>query len=250
MKKNRLIFKTGNRTFWLLTGLYAISYFTVCTIGNRFPIPVRQYILAAFCVANIILFFIYKYLMSKDQEYADIYYANMGGFSWWYELPLHLCNINMFTCLIGALTRIPQIMGFAFFVGPIGALMAILMPDKVFNDYSFTYPRMWGYYLTHFSIIHNCFLLLGLKLYFPEYFHLLPILVFTIELSFGAFVLNVILRKSKIAPFANYFYTIDAEENKVLELFQKWIPVSYLYLIPAVAVLLIYMYAVTFLLHL
>lgn len=249
MNKNRLIFKTGNRNFWLLTGIYGISYFLICAIGNRYPIPVRQYLLAALCAVNIVLFFIYKYLISKDKEYEEIYYAETG-FSWWYELPLHLCNINMFTCLIGALTRIPQIMGFTFFVGPIGALMAILMPDKVFNNYSFTYPRMWGYYLTHFSIVMNCFLLFGLKLYFPEYFHLMPTLLFTIELSFAAFVINLILRKSGIAPKANYFYSIDAEENKVLELFQKWIPISYLYLIPAFAVLLIYMYAVTFLLHL
>ncbi len=250
MKKDKFIFKVFNPLFWGISLAYVAAFVLLSVYSRKLPLSARQWILSISCIITIVTFFIYKYYLSIDKEYEELYYLDKGGFSWWYELPLHLCNINMFTSLLGAITLNPIIMGFAFFVGPLGALLAILMPEASFNGYSIFLWRMFGYFFTHYQIVFNCLLLCGMGLYFPEYSQLWKIFLMLVCLSFAIYLLNCYLRKKNIAPFANYFYTVYPDSNPLLELFRKWIPHEYLYLIPAFVCLLIYMYVFTFVMHL
>ena len=86
-------------------------------------------VLVAACLVTFVGYFIYKYMLSLDADY-NVITANMGGFNWWGELPLQLCNINMMLIPIAVLRRSRPLMCFGFFVAPLGALMALVMPGN------------------------------------------------------------------------------------------------------------------------
>ena len=189
-------------------------------------------------------FFVYKYYLSIDVDYNDLM-VNRGGFNWWNELPLQLCNINMILIPIAVLLHKKELLAFCFFVGPIGALMALCMPLAEFDGYSILLPRMLGYYGTHFLIVIEGWSIGAFGLYRPR-FKDFPRIVFAMfAVSFSVFMINMIMRWTGIFPRANYFYSVETEGNFLLEIFHKWIPVPYLYLMPSIVILLAYMTIVT-----
>ncbi|MFR6425229.1 MAG: hypothetical protein ACLUNO_06495 [Oscillospiraceae bacterium] len=55
------------------------------------------------CVrSNIIGFFVYKGFLSQDVQFLEV--SGLDRFNWFSELPMQLCNINMFLIPIGILT--------------------------------------------------------------------------------------------------------------------------------------------------
>ena len=63
----------------------------------------RAAVLITLCVVNIIGFFVYKWFLSGDVEFLQV--SGLDKFNWFNELPLQLCNINMFLIPIGILTH-------------------------------------------------------------------------------------------------------------------------------------------------
>ncbi len=165
------------------------------------------------------LFAGYKLSLSMDAAYIRAYYPN--GFSIFNELPLHLCNINLFLIPLGVWKRNRSIMGFSFFVAPLGALMALLFPEPLFSGFSLLMPRIFGYYVTD-AILVVC----GLSLATLGFTAPTPRisrgssrpLVFAV----GAHLINLLLRLT-LCPEANYFFTYGAEIG-VLKLFWRIIP--------------------------
>ena len=203
-----------------------------------------QIVLITACVLTLIGYFLYKYSLSLDAEY-NVLRASMGGFNWWGELPLHLCNINMILIPIAVWKKSKPMMSFSFFLGPLGALMALVMPGAGFDGYSLLLPRMLGYFGTHFMIVIEGLALVTFGLYRPA-FRDLPKTLLTIALiETGIFVFNLLLRWTGLYPNANYFYTVETEGNFLLDLFYGWIPFPYLYLLPCYVILSIYMLLVT-----
>ncbi len=201
---------------------------------------VKTMVLVSACILTLIGFVFYKAFLSRDSSY-DIITANMGGFNWWGELPLQLCNINMLLIPIAVLRKSRPMMSFCFFVGPLGALMALIMPGNGFDGYSLLLPRMLGYYGTHFMVFIEGLALATFGLFRPK-FRDLPGTVLTILIvSFLVFLISMLLRWSGLHPKANYFFSVETEGNFLLEIFHNWIPVPYLYLIPSLLILLPYM---------
>ena len=204
----------------------------------------RRLALAAVCMLTLIGFFFYKYYLSIDGEFDRIT-AGMGGFNWWGELPLHLCNINMILIPIAVLTDKRPLMGFCFFVGTLGAMMALSMPSAGFDGYSLLLPRMLGFYGTHFMVVIEALAIVTLGFYRPR-FRDMPLTLATIVLiALVIFGINMLLRWSGLHPKANYFYAVETEGNPVLELFYRLLPYPFLYLLPCSLVLSVYMAAVT-----
>ena len=196
----------------------------------------KRTVIVAACVLTLIGFFVYKYYLSIDAEY-DVLTADMGGFNWWGELPLQLCNINMILIAVSVLLRSRPLMSFCFFLGPLGAMMALAMPCTGFDGYSLLLPRMLGYYGTHFMIVIEAISLASFGLYRPK-FRDLPKTFLTIFLvALAVFCVNMLLRFTGLHPKANYFYSVETEGNFLLELFHKWIPVPFLYLLPSFVIL-------------
>ena len=172
--------------------------------------------------------------------YIRAYYPN--GFNIFNELPLHLCNINLFLIPIGLWKRNRSIMGFSFFVAPLGALMALLFPEPLFSGFSLFLPRIFGYYVTHALLVVCGLSLATLGFYRPDPKDIPRILKTFGLLAVGAHLINLLLRLT-LCPEANYFFTYGAEIS-VLKLFWRIIPVPLLYGLPAPLILAGYMYAV------
>ena len=132
-----------------------------------------------------------------------------------------------------------------FFVGPLGALMALIMPGIGFNGYSLLLPRLLGYYGTHFMVLIEGLALVTFGLFKPRLHDLPRAVLITFVIGFAVFLFNVFLRRTGLHPKANYFFTMETEGNFVLEIFYKWIPYPFLYLLPSIVILATYMVIIT-----
>ena len=204
----------------------------------------RSLVLIAACVVTLIGFVIYKYFLSLDSDY-NLITAGMGGFNWWGELPLQLCNINMLLIPIAVLKKSRPLMCFSFFLGPLGALMALLMPGNGFDGYSLLLPRMLGYYGTHFMVVIEGLALASFGLFRPRFRDLPKAALAVLGIAFVIFLFNLLLRWTGLHPKANYFFSVETEGNFLLELFHSWLPFPFLYLIPSFGILIPYMLLVT-----
>ena len=238
------IMRPFNTLFLLCFGGFILLLIAASILLRGKSEKAKQTVLVAACVVTLIGYFIYKYLLSFDGDY-NVITANMGGFNWWGELPLQLCNINMILIPIAVLRKSRPLMSFSFFLGPLGALMALVMPGNGFNGYSLLLPRMLGYYGTHFMIVIEGLALVTFGLFRPR-FRDLPRTVLTVLLvALGVFAFSMFLRWTGLHPGANYFFSVETEGNFLLEIFHRWIPLPFLYLLPAVLILVPYMLLVT-----
>ncbi len=238
------IMRPFNTLFCLCFGAFLLLLAVASLLLRGKSERTRKTVLVAACLVTLIGYFVYKYLLSLDADY-NIITANMGGFNWWGELPLQLCNINMILIPIAVLRKSRPLMSFAFFLAPLGALMALVMPGNGFDGYSLLLPRMLGYYGTHFMIVIEGLALVSFGLFRPR-FRDLPRTVLTILLiALCVFGINMLLRWSGLHPKANYFFSVETEGNFLLELFHSWLPYPFLYLLPCVGILVPYMLLVT-----
>ncbi len=200
----------------------------------------RSVVLLSACILTMFGFVLYKIFLYQDSSFNEIT-ADMGGFNWWGELPLQLCNINMVLLPVAVLKKSRPLMSFCFFVGPLGALMALVMPGNGFDGYSLLLPRMIGYYGTHFMVLIEGLALVTFGLYYPKLRDLPKTILIILLVSFVIFLMNMLLRWSGLHPKANYFFSVETEGNALLEVFHGWIPVPYLFLLPSIGILLAYM---------
>lgn len=205
----------------------------------------KKIVLITACVLTFIGFFVYKYYLSIDAEYDRLVIETRGGFTWWAELPLQLCNINMIIIPIAVALKNRPLMSFSFFLAPLGAMLALLSPAVGFNGYPIFLPRMLGFYGTHFMIIIEAIALVTFGFYRPK-FRDLPKTVLTLVILMLVITgINLLLIKTGLYARANYFFTMEHEGISILKLFWSWIPVPVLYLLPGAVILGAYMLIVT-----
>lgn len=224
-----MIIKPFNYVYFLLLILIALSITVLTIIFKNKSKKAKDILIICIGVFDILLFLVYKICLSQDGY----------DFVIWKELPLHLCNINMFLIPISVILNNKYLKSFGFYVAPLGAVMALSFPEVGFYDNSIFLMRNVGYYGTHAIIIIMGVLLLTLgylKLSFKDIFNLLIIAVI---LSLAIFVVNIIFFKL-IGVETNYFYTMNPNSISILNLFYSWIPIKYLYLLPAAVILVGY----------
>ncbi len=238
------IMKPFNTLFFLCFGFFLLLLVAASLLLRGKSERAKQAVLVTACAVTFVGFFVYKYFISIDADY-NIITAEMGGFNWWGELPLHLCNINMMLIPIAVLKKSRPLMCFGFFLGPLGALMALLMPGNGFSGYSLLLPRMIGYYGTHFMIIIEGLAIVTFGLFRPRLRDLPRAALTVFIVAFCVFLINMLLRWSGLHPKANYFFSVETEGNFLLELFHSWIPIPFLYLVPSIVILAVWMLLIT-----
>lgn len=235
-----------NGTFFVLLAIFIAFAFAFWLIFRKTSEKTRRIAVAALYIAGFAFFWLYKYWISIDEAYSVLTAeAGKGAFSWWSELPLHLCNINLILLPIAVLTKNRSLLSFVFFMAPFGAIFAMVMPDVGFYGFSLFLPRVFGYFITHMLIFVSSLILGLLDLYRPKFRDIPMTMVYAVAISFVVFCINLIFRATHVNDFANYFYTIDPPEGTPLVLFKKWIPVPFLYDLPIFPVLAGYMALVT-----
>lgn len=227
----------------LCTAVLLLLLAAASVVLNKKSEQTRRRALIIAGIATMVVFAVYKVVLFNDREY-DRLTASMGGFNWWGELPLHLCNVNMILIPFAVHYDSRPLKSFCFFVGPLGAMMALLMPGLGFDGYPIWLPRMLFYYGTHFAILLEGLALATLGLYKPR-LRDVPMTVITVLLiTLAAFGVNLMLRATGLHPKANYFFSVETEGNAILEMFYRLIPVPFLYLLPGTVILVAYMAAV------
>ena len=238
------IMRPFNTLFFVCFGAFLLLLAASSLLLRGKSEKTRRIVLVSACCVTLIGYFIYKYLLSLDADY-DLITANMGGFNWWGELPLQLCNINMILIPVAVMKKSRPLMCFGFFLAPLGALMALLMPGNGFDGYSLLLPRMLGYYGTHFMIVIEGLALVTFGFFRPRFRDLPRAILTGLLVAFCIFLINLLLRWSGLHPKANYFFSVETEGNFLLDIFYGWIPVPFLYLLPASGILIPYMLLVT-----
>ena len=245
MLKKKLIISPFNLVFWF-TSLFFVGVLTVMTLTVKGrDIGFRKVFYIAVCLFNCVSFFLYKYELSRDREY-DKERQFIGGFNWWGELPFHLCNINMTLMPLAVFFGFRPLMSFCFFMGPLGALMALLLPAPTFDEAYLFLPRIIGYYGTHYMIIVEAMALLTFGFYYPIYSDVPKAFLALIVISLLAHCLNTVIRRRGIYNHANYFYTMETEQIPALDMLYRFIPHPLFYELPLFPFSLIYMYLVVF----
>ncbi len=239
------IMRTFNPLFFATFAAFiALLVVASLLVKNRSE-KTKKIVLITACIVTFVGFFVYKYFLSIDAEYDKLVIETRGGFTWWAELPLQLCNINMILIPIAVAFDLRPVKSFSFFMAPLGALMALLSPAVGFNGYSIFLPRMLGFYGTHFMIIIEGLALATFGFYRPK-FKDFPKTVLTIVILLLLITgINLLLIKTGLYERANYFFTMEHEGISILKLFWSWIPVPVLYLLPGAVILLAYMSLVT-----
>lgn len=238
------VYHPFNGVFWALCAGFGLVLVLASLLLRGKSEKTKRAVIVVTCALTTVGFFIYKYYLSIDAEF-DAVTAATGGFNWWGELPLQLCNINMLLIPIAVLTNKRPLMSFCFFVGTLGAVMAILMPGTGFDGYSILLPRMLGYYGTHFMVVIAAISQVTFGLFRPRFRDLPGTAVTVFLVGLCIFGVNLLLRYTGLHPHANYFFTMDTEGNFVLDLFHRWIPLPFLYQLPCILVLLVYMAVIT-----
>ena len=241
-----LILRPFNGLFFLLFAAFALVFLILSVIMRRCSDKVRRGVLAGLMLFTLAVFVWYKIMLSLDTEYSAMCAAaGKGEFNWWGELPLQLCNINMILVPVGLLLNKRPLLSFSFFLGPLGALMALLMPGVGFEGCSILLPRMLGYYGTHFMVFFGSLALWTFGIYRPTFRDILPALLSALALCFVIFLINLAFRGLGLNRYSNYFFNVDTEGNPLLELFRRWIPYPGLYMLPCLLILVPYMLLVT-----
>ena len=239
-----LIINPFNTVFWLVTLFFLTLLLIASLLMAKKNEKQKKTFFITVCLFTIIAYFLYKYELSLDSEF-DLLRDFIGGFNWWGELPLQLCNINMLLIPIAVLFDIRPLKSFSFFAGTLGAAMALLMPGTGFENAPLFLPRILGYYGTHYMIVIEALGMVSFGFYRPKYGDMLKTLLTLMIIGFIIHLINLAMRSSGLYDRANYFFTMETENNFILEFLYQRIPCPYLYLLPLSPVFYLYMFLVT-----
>ena len=242
--ENFAIMAPFNLTFFIVTAVFIIILIVSTLLMRNKSERAKRIVIASSAVATFVGFIVYKYFLSIDTAY-DVLTASTGGFNWWGELPLQLCNINMLLIPVAVMFDLQMLMSFCFFVGSLCASLAIIMPGTGFDHYSIFLPRMLGYFGTHYMIVIMALAIVTFGLYRPKFRDLPKTCGVIMMITFCVFLINLLLRATGLHPNANYFYSIEPIGNPLLELFHKLIPIPFLYLMPSLLILVPYISLIT-----
>ena len=244
--EGRFLIDHFNGTFFACLALTLLFLAVFWLIFRKRTDMTKRTAVAVLYLLTFAFFFLYKYWISVDEAYSVITEeAGNGAFSWWQELPLHLCNINLILIPVAMFTKNRPLESFCFFMAPIGAFFAMLAPSVGFYGYSIFVPRVFGYYLTHLLILISGPMISMLGIFAPRFRDFPLTVAFIAGISLAVFGISMLMRATGVNPHANYFYSIEPAPGSPLVTFHRWIPVPYLYLLPGVLILLPYMALVT-----
>lgn len=230
-----MVIEAFNGTYFLLLALIVAVAVGITLLMRKKGEQSKRKLLLGMCIFNIIFYVVYKFgLYFRTPGLPDSY-----EFDSWLELPFHLCNISLFLVPLGIYLKKDFLLAYGIFIAPLGALLAMTFPAEGFGELNIFYAHMLGFYGFHALLIITGILLVSLGFYKPTFRKIPVMFLFLVALSLTVFGFNLLLRGAT-GVAANYFYTVEPEGISILELFWRWIPVPYLYLLPGIVIFCAY----------
>lgn len=240
-----LIIEPFNALSFILLFSFLILFVVLSVIARKKGTEFASKLLTGLMFVTIAVYCIYKALILYDAEYREILIANsLQPTSFWKELPLQLCNINMLIIPFALITKKKKLLSFSFYIAPIAAFMALVFPAVGFSGFSILTPRIFGFYFTHYMIIFGSLSIGFFGIKKPDLKDIPEVLVMFFILSLVIFGVNTALRASGLAPDANYFFEMEPEGIGFLEMLYGFIPCKYFYIYPALTILFAYILVV------
>ena len=202
-------------------GLYAIL------AGCEVEVQRSGLLVCGFVV--FVLYFLQRFFMFRDPEFLEQFGSKSRErlVQW---LPLQVCYSGLILTMVGLYYCNDPLEAFGFYVGWLGAFMAMLTPDKYYKNKNVFHPPVLLLYLTHglLMVFYSCICLLGFfQLSWNAGIRSVCILIL---LTLGLHIINLVGHRRGLTTM-NYGYTMSPEGSFLLEMAWKWIPYRYLYVL-------------------
>lgn len=217
------VFGGGWWFYMVLTVFLLIMLVVLCRSSE---LESRRKTVFILSVIELIVLRLYKFSLKDIRD--DYNYFN--------ELPCYLCNQSTLLCIAAAWYDNQILMSFCVTAGTLGALMAVLMPDRYNRDQLLFSKQAFGFYGYHGLLIITCLSFYFLGLYRPRLIDTLWVMWIIFFLACIAHVINIVFRKAGLNPVSNYVFTYDPV-NEVLDRLYQLIPYRLLYLIPVLLIM-------------
>ena len=225
-----LIIKPFNLVYFIFVGTVFISVAVLVHFLNKMSLEKRRKIftIVTGVVAALLLF--YKFSYRLDPEFIRDYPKYWGEYTIFNELPINPCNIVILMLPFAVYYQNAYLLSFCFFMGSISTTLAITMPQQGYAGYSITKWHTFGFFLLHSLGVALSISLIPLKLYKPCWKDIAKSSLTVLVTGSIAIIISFIIRKTGLCEFANYYFSMDAEGNPVLEFFYRLIPIPGLYI--------------------
>ena len=229
----------GNAVWYVVMfSLVPVTVLPYLVIRNRPEQEIRRILVILSMIATL-LFFILRLMLFTDETFIAEF-----GTGWKVKLthllPFHLCYVTPLLLIAGLLADRKRLIAFSFYIGPIGAILAIAFPDGFYIDKPLLMPSVFMFYLLHALLI---------ALYFNSGFYGFFRIGWTdgviavVYLMVIALIMHGVNLAGRALGFSdmNYFYTMESGGSGLLETFHEWNPRPYLYLfLPCTAIGLVW----------
>jgi hypothetical protein len=204
----------------------------------------QRKILFIICCFNIVLYVVYK-------AYQAFYYDGYD-FVLVYNLPLHICNLNLILLLpMAVLKRNKTLMAYQVYFGSALAFFALYAIDPAFRGEQFFEFSCMVYYYYHSMLAVMPLLFLSFKMLTPTFKGTWRPSLLLIALTFVMHIVNMVFRATGLAEDANYFFTYGVRGDPFTEAFWRIVPYEFFFLLPAFVILFVpYVFALTLPFHL
>lgn len=232
-----------NGVWFVMMGIFAALLIVSSVLLRKASRKTKRWVLAGAFIFTFVAYWAYKVALSLDTSYEVILERD---FSWWAELPLQLCNINIMLIPVACILDNKRLYAFCFFIAPLAAFMAIAFPSAGFHDCSIFLVRNLGFYFTHWMIVIGGIAIASFGLYRPVFRDIPRTYLTLLCISAVVFGFDCLLNYGCGYYFVNYFFALDPEGISILELFYNLVPVPGLYiLVTGLTVLTPYILLVT-----
>lgn len=226
---NDFLLHPFNAGFFFLLAVSAIPVAAgIVSFRHRGEDEKRKYAVTLYVVL-LVFFVLYKLCLPLDKEYMLVCDQYYGGFTYLNELPLNPCNITLVVMPFALIRKNRNLMALCFYESLLGALLAFILPISGFDGYPVFSIHIFGYYVTHMTLFLAAFLLPVFGLYRPSSSDTKGVLLTMLPLTVGVFVIDILLRVSRLCEAANYFFLFYHDGNAILKFVYDLIPIPFVY---------------------
>lgn len=226
---NVMNISVGNGIWWCAMAMTAVG---TCILYRTQKDRTAEAQRKALLVCGFVVFgmyFLQRMFMFRDPWFWELYGAQKHAVLI-NLLPLHLCYSGLMLTMVGLRKGYEPMMAFGFYVGLLGAFLAMVSPDGYYEQQSVLHLPTLFFYLTHglLTAMYACIGLLGLcGCGWKTAMRSLLILILLSLVLHGINVTGGLLGFEGM----NYCYTMTPGGSGLLELLWSWIPYRWVYVV-------------------